>query len=616
MSAPEHAIQPADRELEQAVEPLADHQPNILLVDDNAASLRAMTEALESLDARLVTAKSAEEALRRLLDEDFAVVLLDVELPPGMDGYEAARIMRTRERSRATPIIFMTASDRDSRSAVAGYQVGAVDVLYKPLDPDILRAKVGVFLELFRRRDQSALLDKLREANTRLTQAIAEAEEARARSMVAQTAKDQFLATMSHEIRTPINAILGFGTLLELGVAGPVTEDQRGYLARLTRSSRHLLQLVNDVLDLAKMESTEMQVSHEPLWSGAAVAGAIELSEGMANERGVKLIDMRPRDMGVAYIGDDQRVRQILVNLISNAVKFTEPGGTVTVESDLRSETPPAAALHGKGPWASIRVRDTGIGIPSTHQERVFEAFQQVESGHTRTRGGSGLGLPISRRLARLMGGDVTLESTPGRGSTFTVWLPAAAESESAEARSVRATAAPETSVVKGLREIGEALRDEVHAIVTSYAARLRADSEIRGAVELRQPELEDHAVTFLADVAQSLIIVGEAEEDAALLLRDATEIQRTIAERHGLRRRRQRWSEANIQRDFAVMREEVERAVRARIPASSSDTEQALTVVKRLIENAETISLRSWRRADLRDDAAALVNAEPRPPA
>ena len=466
--------------------------------------------------------------------------------------------------------------------------------------------------EYARQRGERELVE-LREANVRLSQAIAEAEEARLRALEAQTAKDQFLATMSHEIRTPINAILGFATLLELGVAGPVTEEQRAFLARLTRSSQHLLELVNDVLDLAKMESAQMHVGHEPLWTGSAVAGALELSEGMANDRGVRLIDLRPKDAGVAYIGDEQRVRQILVNLISNAIKFTETGGTVTVECDLRSDTPPAATLHGHGPWASVQVRDTGIGIPREQQERVFEAFHQVESGHKRTKGGSGLGLPISRRLARLMGGDITLESTPGRGSTFTVWLPAAAESESPEARSVRATAAPAASRVKGLCEIGEALRDEVHAIVTRYASRLRSDPETRDAAALRQPELEDHAVTFLADVAQALIIVGEAEDDAAALLTDATEIQRTIAERHGLRRRRQRWTESNIRRDFALLREEVERALQGRIPASSSDTEQALTVVQRLIDNAETISLRAWRRDDLRDETGPLAVTEPR---
>jgi len=599
---PIQQTQRGERELETTGEQLAVRQPSVLVVDDNATTLRAVSAALEPLDARLVAATSAEEALRFMLSEDFAVLLLDVEMPPGMNGIEAARVIRSRERSRAMPILFMTANDRNDPSTF--YQAGAVDVLYKPLDPDILRAKIGVFLELFRLRDQSALMGKLRETNTRLTHAIGEAEDARARSVEAQNVKDRFLATMSHEVRTPINAILGFTSLLELGLAGPLTEDQRAFLARLTRSSQHLLQLVNDVLDLSKMDSTEMQVGREPLWTGAAVAGALELSEGLASTRGVRLIDRKPGDRGVAYIGDEQRVRQILVNLISNAVKFTERNGTVTVDCELCSDTPPGAHLHGHGPWACIRVEDTGLGISPGQLERVFDAFHQVESGHTRTRGGSGLGLSISRRLARLMGGDITLESTPGQGSTFTVWLPAAAESESAEARSVRAVPAPATEHVKGLCEIGEALRDEVDSIVRSYVLRLRSDPETPGASELRQPELEDHAITFLADVAQSLIIIGEAEDDAAVLLTDATEIQRTIAERHGLRRRRQRWTEPSVLRDFAVLREEVERAVRARILANSSDTEQALAVVQRLIDNAETISIRAWRRADLRDDS------------
>src|SRR5690349_12033753 len=208
-----------DREFQRAEDSPAIRQPSVLLVDDHRTGLDAAAAALEPLGAHLVAAGSAADALHRLLVEDFAVILLDVEMP-GMNGLEAARVIRSRKRSRATPLIFMTASDRDPRLTLAGYHAGAVDVLYKPLDPDILCAKVGVFLELFRLRD------------------------ANARSTEAHSAKDRFLATMSHE----------------------------------------------------------MQVGHEPLWTGSAVAAAVELSEGLAAARSVRLVD-RKRTRGGSGLG-------------------------------------------------------------------------------------------------------------------------------------------------------------------------------------------------------------------------------------------------------------------------------------------------------------------------
>ncbi|HEX4681253.1 MAG TPA: ATP-binding protein [Gemmatimonadaceae bacterium] len=575
---------------------------SVLLVDDDAASLHALTAALDDLGARLVCVRSGNDALRRVLADDFAVILLDVGLP-GLDGFETARLMRTRERSRATPIILVTARDTDRLTTLTGHQAGAVDILYKPLDAGLVRAKVAVFLELHRLRNQSADSQRYLEANVRLRATVAELEDSRRHAEIAQRAKDQFLATMSHEIRTPINAIIGYTQMIELGVGGAVTDAQRGYLERLDASSRHLLDLVNDVLDISKIEANEMDVSREHALSGPIVASALELVLPQAAARTIKLIDARAGDEGVAFVGDPRRVRQILVNLLSNAIKFTETGGTVTVACESDNDAPPAAHPHGGGPWACISVIDTGIGVAGENQARIFDEFQQVESGHTRTKGGTGLGLAISRRLARLMGGDLTIRSSPGAGSTFTLRLPAARADESADDRAVRAAAAAEYVDVRGLCEIGEALRDEAQAVVSSYSARLRADPSTPVAGSLRPPELEDHVVTFLADIAQALIIVDESEAQAADLLRDSTDIQCTIAERHGARRQRQGWSEPSVARDFQVLREEVERVIRGRIAASSADTEQALVVVQRLIERAETISLRSWREASRRSD-------------
>jgi hypothetical protein len=307
------------------------------------------------------------------------------------------------------------------------------------------------------------------------------------------------------------------------------------------------------------------------------------------------------------YVGDEDRVRQILVNLLSNAVKFTAEGGTVTVTCDWLVETPPAADalrdLRGSGPWVSVRVADTGIGIPPEAQDRIFEPFHPVERGHTRTAGGTGLGLAISRQLARLMGGDLTVESTPGAGSTFTLRLPAArhdddGQAEAAGERGARTEREAGALRVPGLGELGEVLRDAVDDILTAYSARLRADPATPNARDLSRPELEDHHLSLLGDLAQSLVLAAAGGAEGAELLRDGSAIQRTIAERHGARRHAQGWDEAAVRCDHQILREEVERATRGRTGGASADGDAALTVLLRLIDRAEAISVAAWRRA------------------
>ena len=402
--------------------------------------------------------------------------------------------------------------------------------------------------------------------------ARAAAEAARLEAAEASRAKSGFLATMSHELRTPINAMLGYTQLLDLGLAGPLTDQQREYLERLALSSHHLLGLVNDVLDLSRIEAGETRVAHHDAWTGPAVHAALELVRPQAAARGVRLVDVGPAEQGLPYVGDEDRVRQILVNLLSNAVKFTAEGGTVTVTCDWLAETPPATDSlrdpHGAGPWVSVRVADTGIGIPPEEQDRIFEPFHQVDHGHTRSAGGTGLGLAISRQLARLMGGDLTVESAPGAGSTFTLRLPAARRDDGGQAETARergARSEREAAALRtpGLGELGERLRDAVDEILVAYADRLRADPATPGAHVMRRPELEDHQLSLLGDFAQSLVIVGEGGAEGADLLRDGSTIQRTIADRHGARRYAQGWDEAAVRRDHQILREEVERAVR-----------------------------------------------------
>jgi signal transduction histidine kinase len=221
------------------------------------------------------------------------------------------------------------------------------------------------------------------------------------------------------------------------------------------------------VLDLSKIEAGETRVAHADGMTGPAVGAALDVvAPAAASGRAAR---RRAADeAGVPFVGDEDRVRQVAVNLLSNAVKFTPPGGTVTVTCDTVRAAPPAAThLRGEGPWALVRVADTGVGIAPEEQGRVFEPFHQVESGHTRTVGGTGLGLAISRRLARLMGGDLSVESAPGVGSTFTLWLPAARRGavqpdETAVARSARAERDLTRLETPGLAEVGEVLHDAV----------------------------------------------------------------------------------------------------------------------------------------------------------
>ena len=265
--------------------------------------------------------------------------------------------------------------------------------------------------------------DELRRRASDLERANVEAERARREAQAASRAKSDFLATMSHEVRTPINAVLGYTELLRMGVPGPLTPEQDDYLTRIDRSSRLLIALVEDVLDFARIESGELRVEAGFGAVREAVGAAVAVIEPQADRKGVVLdADGCPEE--VRFQGDLRRVQQVLLNLVSNAVKFTGEGGRVAVTCRRVAEGPGGApSASWAGPWVRIDVEDTGIGIPPEHLQRVFEPFVQADSGYTRDYGGVGLGLSISRRLAALMGGAVTAESEPGRGSRFTLWL-------------------------------------------------------------------------------------------------------------------------------------------------------------------------------------------------
>jgi PAS domain S-box-containing protein len=413
-----------------------------------------------------------------------------------------------------------------------------------------------------------------------------EAQRARQEAEEASRAKSQFLANMSHEIRTPINAIIGYTDLLELGISGPLTDEQRDQLERVRLSSRHLLTIVEDILDVAKVEAGRLQVEHDRVQIGSTVGAAVALVAPQAAGRDIDIID--GCDDTTTYVGDEDRVRQILVNLLSNAVKFTASGGTVHLSCGAdRTDESPRHIDHGAS-MVYVRVADTGIGIPEHEAHKVFRPFSQVESGHTRTRGGTGLGLTISRHLARLMGGDITFESEFGKGSTFTVWLPSDTTSLDSEIVDDARDSQP-----AHLAAIGHALRDRLPEIMTRYRERLRRDPLIMVAPDLGDADLEDHASTFLTDIAQSLVVLETSRVVPERLLQDGSDIQRLVAELHGRQRAQLGWNSEALQREWAIMWEEIEACVHGEI-RSGAELGGALDLLKRFLDRAERISLRS----------------------
>lgn len=378
----------------------------ILIVDDTASKLQAIASIVSAMGLEVTTASSGRDALRELLKRDFALILLDVKMPV-MNGFETATLIQGRPRSAMTPIIFITAEASSDSERFQGYSAGAVDYLFSPIVPEVLRAKVKVFVDLFYLQRKLILqteeLQRNQEAiaiqNTQLEKASA--------------TKSAFLANMSHELRTPLNAIIGFTGTLLMQLAGPLNEDQDTQLKIVRSSARHLLSIINDLLDVAKIESGKIELHPEPVVCLEVLQEIVETLRPMATEKNLTC-RIENTDAKIIVQTNRRSIHQILLNLVNNAIKFTEKGEILIrlSQRNVESET-----------ITEIKVEDTGVGIKSEDYSKLFQAFGQLDGTSTRSFDGTGLGLYLSKKLAELMGGELLLESEFGKGSTFTLVL-------------------------------------------------------------------------------------------------------------------------------------------------------------------------------------------------
>jgi len=545
---------------------MTDLRASILIVDDRAENLLALEAILEPLNQSIVRATSGREALRELMRSDFAVILMDVQMPE-LNGFETAEIIKSRERSRYTPIIFLTAISKEDEYVFSGYSVGAVDYMFKPLQPDILRSKVAVFVDLYlkgeelkrqqsllreseRREEELRHMAELREQTARSTQIVEAAMDAivvfgedhdidsfnvaaeqmfgmkaeraigqdidvlmapsskerlaavleeTSRSLTAPgpegsaraagvselrgvraggsefpmevsvsllqlqggivhtviardisarkqqeeklqvqalalaksmedlrnanaelserqreleqaiSSRSRFYANMSHELRTPINAIMGYSSLMMDQVYGPMSDQQARGVERTFLAAQHLLELVNDVLDLSKHEAGKLEVEGAPMDFPSVIDDLFVTLKPLIDKHGSELT-LESLASPRVIVTDPRRVRQIMLNLLSNAIKFGD-GKPVCVLYDGLSDG-----------GVRVSVIDQGPGIAEEDRGRIFEDFVQLKQENRAE--GTGLGLPISLRLAHLLGGELLLESKVGQGSKFTLELP------------------------------------------------------------------------------------------------------------------------------------------------------------------------------------------------
>jgi signal transduction histidine kinase len=464
---------------------------DILVVDDNDTNLIAIEAALQPLGRKMVLARSGVEALARLLEQDFALIILDVAMP-GMDGFETARLVRSRARNRATPIIFITGLSWQDDAILKGYELGAFDFLMKPIRPEVLRAKAGVFIELQQRTlELHDKAEQLRDAQTRahereLAMQRKRFEQEALERQVEQMAevdrrKDEFLAILAHELRNPLQPLQTAVEIMANTADQPVPERVRGIISRQVQ---HIGRLVDDLLDVARFQSGKLSLRKENVPLDAIINEALSDMRPVITGR-KHVLEVRGIESSPVIHGDPMRLVQVLTNLLSNAVKYTDPGGTISVDWGI-----------GDDGQAFIRVTDNGRGISDELLPRIFDMFVQ-ERTTPDGKGGLGLGLGLVKRLVELHGGTVSASSDgQTHGACFEVKLPVAESPATA-----RTQTKPETGPHE--RRLRAVVCDDAPDLRELVADLLR---------------MKGHEVTVVEDGPAAIRVITLEKPDVALI--------------------------------------------------------------------------------------------------
>ncbi|NML44686.1 hybrid sensor histidine kinase/response regulator [Ramlibacter sp. G-1-2-2] len=362
---------------------------NVLLVDDLQDNLVALEALIRQPGRRIFQARSGEEALSLMLEHPFALAILDVQMPV-MNGFELAELMRGTERTRNIPIVFVSAAGRELNYAFRGYETGAVDFLYKPLDSVAVRGKVNVFVELFRQRQE------LQATHAELQRAVA--------------MRDDFMSMVSHELRNPLNSVYLQAQVRRKMLSGPAAPDRAAMLRTVERDERQIrsmIRLLDDMLDVSRLRTGRLAMSPGPFDLAQLARRTVETISEQAAATGVQLVLDAPEALPLE--GDEFRIEQVITNLLTNALRYGQ-GKPIAVT---------ASAGEGR---ALLSVRDQGMGIAPADQERVFQQFERAESAQSVP--GLGLGLFIARQIAESHRGRLEVASALGEGATFTLYLP------------------------------------------------------------------------------------------------------------------------------------------------------------------------------------------------
>ncbi len=486
----------------------AHERVNILLVDDQPGRLLSYESILEGLGQNLISARSGEEALHRLLQDDFAVILLDVSMP-GMDGFETAAMIHDHPRFESIPIIFVTGVHDSEFDALKGYRLGAVDYVSIPIVPEILRSKVSVLVELYmQRRELQRLNRSLAEANAtlqaekarELERANRNLEQANAALRDADRHKDEFIAILAHELRNPLAPIRAAVDMMSLM---PLDHPQLHWAREvIDRQTTHLSRLVDDLLDVSRISRGTIKLNKELLTLRTILDRSVEAAQPIISAHHHELQIECLADTATVD-GDPTRLVQILSNLLNNAAKYMQASGTILLRASVDHD------------HAVFAVKDSGIGLTSEALPKLFNMFSRVHEDEGHLPSGLGIGLALVRQLVELHGGTVSATSPgPNRGSEFTVRLP------------LSATAAP---VVAAIEETGP-------APVRTQALRVLVADDNADALESLALLLEvcGHEVRKASDGQETLQAVTAWRPDVALLdigmpILDGYEVARRI---------------------------------------------------------------------------------------